>query len=277
MTFRKILCPVDFSEASAAAARYAAALAGQNAAELTLLHAAAPLIDFEFALTTPNQERLAEFARHREEIIRHALEEFPGEPLEIAARREVRQGDAAEEIVRAATEGGYDLILMPTHGAGAIRRWMLVGSVTMKVLHAAQCPVIASTDFCDILPRFRRILCALDLGPASRRVLCGAAGMAKASGASLEVVHAIPDSDGAAHEGVEQARRAIADLQRETGAEGGVTIEAGTPHSVISSVAERTGASLLVIGRGVHTDLLGRLRAQAHEIIRDSPCPVLNL
>jgi nucleotide-binding universal stress UspA family protein len=45
----------------------------------------------------------------------------------------------------------------------------------------------------------------------------------------------------------------------------------------VPEVAERVGAGLIVIGRGVHTGVLGRLRAHAYEIIRNAPCPVLSV
>jgi len=286
MTFRRILCPVDFSEASAIAARYAAEVARQNNAELTLLHVA-PEADFEFAIAGPNLERLTEFTEHRNRAVRQALELFPGDPaLGLAARREMQQGDAAAQIVRTAKADGYDLIVMPTHGTGAIRRWLLMGSVTTKVLQTVECPVIAATNFADRPTRFRRILCAVDLGPASRRVLCTGARLARQMDASLAVVHAAETLGADAQDFADQewrgalrrrVRLAIDELQRETSAAGDIVIEAGAPHAVVPGVAERTGAGIVVIGRGVQTGVLGRLRARAYEIIRSAPCPVLSV
>lgn len=286
MSFRKILCPIDFSEASAAAARYAAEMASQHQAGLTLLHVA-PEVNFEFAMAGPNQERLAEFTAHRSQAVRQALELFPdGEMRGAVTDRVVQQGDAAEEIVRTAKAGGYDLVVMPTHGAGAIRRWLLVGSVTTKVLQTADCPVIAGTNFAERPTQFRHILCAVDLGPASRRVLCTGVGLARQAGASLAIVHVAPTLGAADQDFSDQKWRvtlkarvheAIAQLQRETGAEGDVMIETGDPHRVVPDVAERFSADLIVLGRGVHTGVLGRLRAHAYEIIRSAPCPVLNV
>jgi nucleotide-binding universal stress UspA family protein len=42
-------------------------------------------------------------------------------------------------------------------------------------------------------------------------------------------------------------------------------------------VASRRGADLLVIGRGSESGLLGRLRANAYAILRESPCPVVTI
>jgi nucleotide-binding universal stress UspA family protein len=53
----------------------------------------------------------------------------------------VRHGAPAEEIVRLATEVNADLITMSTHGIGATGLHAL-GSVAMKVLETAPCPVM---------------------------------------------------------------------------------------------------------------------------------------
>jgi universal stress protein A len=288
MSFRKILCPVDFSEATAAAARYAAAWARRDHAALTLLHVAPP-IDFGYSLAAPESSRMAEFAAHRNETVRQALELFPGGPaLGYPAERCVTMGDPAEQILRLAKTDGYDLILLPTHGAGAIKRWLLLGSVTTKVLHAAECAVLAATDFSVPAgaPAPRHIVCALDLSANSRRVLCAAAGLARETGADLTAVHALPGPGqdlaeyfDEAWRGTLQSRAAqsLARLLEETGAAGQVVVEAGPPEKVVSEAAARAGADLILAGRATSNGMLGRLRAHTYEIIRRSPCPVLSV
>ncbi len=51
----------------------------------------------------------------------------------------------------------------------------------------------------------------------------------------------------------------------------------GTPSKAVHSVALEQGAHLVVIGRGVLKQTLGRLRTHAYSIIRDSPCPVISV
>jgi nucleotide-binding universal stress UspA family protein len=72
-------------------------------------------------------------------------------------------------------------------------------------------------------------------------------------------------------------REEIARLAESTGVEGDIVVEEGDPHKVVSAVARRLDADLVVIGRGASGDLLGRLRAHAYEIIRRSPCPVVSI
>ena len=45
----------------------------------------------------------------------------------------------------------------------------------------------------------------------------------------------------------------------------------------LKAAAVRHGADLLVIGRGVSQGALGRLRSNAHALIRHSPCAVLSV
>jgi nucleotide-binding universal stress UspA family protein len=47
----------------------------------------------------------------------------------------------AAEIVRFAGDGGYDLIVMGTHGRRGVAR-VLLGSVAARVVQTAGCPVL---------------------------------------------------------------------------------------------------------------------------------------
>ena len=288
MSFHKILCPVDFSEATAGAARYAAQWARRYNASLTLLHVA-PAADFGYSLLTPEAGSMVEFTQHRNETVRRALSLFPGEPaLDYPAERAVAVGHPAEEIVRLAKKDGYDLIVMPTHGAGAIRRWLLVGSVTTKVLHTAECPVLAATDFNGRTASrgIGHMVCALDLTERCQPVLCTAAGLAREAGVPLTAVHAVPGLGEAAADFFDESWRttlksrateSMKKLLEEARVEGRIAVEAGTPEKVVCEVAASTGAGLVVAGRGASNGVFGRLRAHTYEIIRHAPCPVLSV
>ena len=52
----------------------------------------------------------------------------------------VAEGDPGSRIVEAARASGFDLIMMPSRGRGTFRS-ALLGSVTAKVLHDAECAV----------------------------------------------------------------------------------------------------------------------------------------
>lgn len=287
MRAKKILCPVDFSDACADAAVYADGLAERFGGEMTLLHVA-PAADFELAMIRPDASRLLEFAGHRNRLAQEALNQFPpGRTLWHCTNRQLAEGHAAEEILNTSRRDGHDLIVMPTRRDGGLYRWLTVGSVTTKVLMASEIPVIAGIDFSFRAPfEGKSVVCAIDLGPHSQRVLCAAAALARQFKSPLVVVHAAPAFGDTVEDFLDESWRVtlksrlqkkIADLQRETTCDGEVLVETGDPHEVVANTASQRDASIVVIGRSSSTGVLGRLRTHASAIVRRSPCPVLSL
>ena len=136
----KILLPVDFSERSLGAARYAKTLADHFHSELTLLHVLTPP-HYEFGALEIGGSMLTELYTNRAAQVEKELETFLAGELEgTEAKRVVVEGDPARQIVEYAHEEGVGLIVMPTHGYGPFRQFIL-GSITAKVLHDADCPV----------------------------------------------------------------------------------------------------------------------------------------
>jgi nucleotide-binding universal stress UspA family protein len=66
-------------------------------------------------------------------------------------------------------------------------------------------------------------------------------------------------------------------LQRDAGTNFEVCLEGGSAAHVIRAAAFHHEADLVVIGRGSIHETFGRLRTNAYNIIRDSPCPVLSV
>ncbi len=138
--FKKILCPIDFSDISLRALSTATELAHQFDGELLVLLVVAPLVtapDFA-ALTIPgmvpsDEERKAEALNDLQEIVAENT------PVDVPVRCQVRLGDAAEEIVAAAADA--DLVVISTHGLTGWRH-LLFGSVAECVVRTAPCPVL---------------------------------------------------------------------------------------------------------------------------------------
>jgi nucleotide-binding universal stress UspA family protein len=136
LSIRNILFPTDFSEQSVAAFHLASALARDHRARMTVLHVReTPVVPFaEFGAVPPDDvpprtellERLGQF-------------EPPDESTNVDYF--VADGWPAEEIVRAATDRGCDLIVMGTHGRTGLGR-LLMGSVAEEVMRKAPCPVL---------------------------------------------------------------------------------------------------------------------------------------
>jgi hypothetical protein len=90
----------------------------------------ASLVSFE-ALTEVRKQCVASFLKS----------EFHNIPT----TRLMREGDPARAIIEYAEDEKVDLIMMPTHGYGPFRRFLL-GSVTAKVLHDVKCAVWTSEE-----------------------------------------------------------------------------------------------------------------------------------
>ncbi len=284
----RILLPVDFSERSACAARYTRSLATQFGSEIILLHVLMPP-QYEFGTVEVGGSMLAQLYRHRSAQVAQDLEAFETAELSGAAvHRTVLEGDAASVIVKHARDEGAGLIVMPTHGIGPFRRF-IIGSNTAKVLHDADCPVWTGVHM-EAAPRdcpmhCSHVLCAVDLGPQSSKTLCWAARLAARFGARLTLLHVIavsPGDDDPAQErwqaGIREASAAeLARLRDFVQADAEIAVEAGDAASTICSAAARVPADVLVIGRGSAAGVFGRLRTNAYSIIRQSPCPVVSV
>lgn len=287
----RILVPVEFSPRCRGAVQYAEALSCHFHCEIVLLHVVMPPLanfsSFEAMAYTSAGDLACEIAEQRTAD----LETFPcSAPPDAGVRRVVLEGDPTQTIVQFAASENCDLIVMPTHGYGPFRRFLL-GSVTAKVLHDAICPVWtgphmeSAPDYSTL--HFHNIVCAIDLGLRSREVLCWAAGFAREFGAELSVVHAIPAS--ATRLGgfyfdpdwrtqlTKTAMERIAFLRQEMEIEASVAIEAGEPPVVVASVAETMNADLLVIGRGSTPRAHGHLPTNAYAIVRAASCPVVTI
>jgi len=288
-TLAKIVLPVDFSERSHGAARYARALALHFESEVILAHALALLVSDLGAMEITGSV-LADLYRTRAGEGQRQLDEFAKAELSgVRTRSLVLQGDPASEIVRLAHDEDASLIAMPTHGYGPFRRFIL-GSVAAKVLHDSDCPVWTGVHMeaasAEAAIPFRRILCALDLASQSAKTLGWAAWLSREFQASLTLIHAITAHPGALIEGVgpwpedmrEIAEEDLLTLQRDAGVEwADALLEAGEAARVICSAAARLRADILVIGRSSASGAFGRLRATAYSIIRQSPCPVVSV
>ena len=285
----KILFPVDFSGRCLGAARYMEALCSRFGSEVTLLHVLPPP-HYEFSALEVGGSVLNELYAARTRQVRQDLNKLLAEEAAgLKVKRVLLEGDPAKHIVEFAHTVCADIILMPTHGYGPFRRFIL-GSVTAKVLHDADCPVWTGIHL-EEAPAFDRIgfgnvLVAVDLSDDSARALEWAAWFSTSCEAKLWLVHATPSLEGRTGEYfdpewrthlAEEAKQKIAALQAEVGVKCEVLIESGDAPNVVYSTAQRLGVDLLVIGRGSAAGIFGRLRTNAYAIIRQAPCPVVSV
>jgi nucleotide-binding universal stress UspA family protein len=137
----KILCPVDFSEGSEHAMRYATAFASAYEADLVLLH----VVELPFlpSYSTAGVPDLSLPVEQIQEECENRLEDMVEEQKKIHPQVEGRVvvGAPFVEIIREAREGNFDLVVVGTHGRTGLKH-MLIGSVAEKVVRKAPCPVL---------------------------------------------------------------------------------------------------------------------------------------
>ena len=142
ITLKKILVPTDFSEHSSKALLYGSELARKFGAELHLMHAIemTPLMYGEGAYIAPETEAEIEAAATKQ---LESLLADSSDDLKIV--RKIEHGHPFVETIRYAKENDIGLIVLGTHGRGAIAH-MLLGSVAEKVVRKAPCPVLTVRD-----------------------------------------------------------------------------------------------------------------------------------
>jgi nucleotide-binding universal stress UspA family protein len=199
----------------------------------------------------------------------------------------VRKGDPAREIAAIAQEESANLIIMPTHGYNGFYRY-LIGSVTAKVIHDSECPVLTSAHLEDgPVPdlAIKNVLCGITYSDHSRETLRWASEIAAEFKATLTLGHVTPSVElygpGGMYvdrpwrdELVLGAREQASKLQQEVGVNAEVEIESGDPGQGLSRIAAKVGAGLLVVGCHVSG---GRLGSNGYEIICESKIPVMSV
>jgi nucleotide-binding universal stress UspA family protein len=283
-TIKHILFPYDFSPQGRQVAHFVGAFARRFGATVTLFGVVPPIFDAsQPAMYAYDGETSDEWRK----ALQLRLDGIQFEELaDVTIERVADSGDPAFRITEYAHTRGVDLIMMHTHGHGVFRN-VLVGSVTAKVLHDAQCPVWtaahAETQRVSDLPK--TILCALDGTPENVTLLRWAADFAAQLGANLRLLHVVGSvTDWPSLESErklqDDARREaharIEALQAQAGVSAPLRVEVG---EVVAGVTEEANqdADLLLVGRGVLSSTLGRLRTHTFGIIQRSPCPVVSI
>ena len=256
-----VLCPIDFSESSRGALRYANTIAEHFGATLTLLVVNDPLLA-EASHLAAGPSRLVDDTIHE-------IERFHKQALGTRARAqvqfEVASGKPAPEILRVSRERGCGLIVMASHGASGFRK-LFFGSTTERVLRETSVPTLVTsgmdtgpTDFEDLRKLVRRVLVPVDLTAATVYQVEVAQRISRALTVPLILAHVIepvrplPSQPGLPTVETERRYRVEAELEQLTSkAAEGTAPEAimvyGEPAEEIAKVAGDRGAGLIVMG-----------------------------
>lgn len=149
--FRKILVPLDGSEHSLKALEEAAQIAKISSGKITLINAYSvqPMMMPEPSasgysgmpiFTGAEVSRITEAAQKSgNKILQDGEQRISATGVQV--EKMLVEGHTVQEIVRAANEGNFDLIVIGARGISHFRE-MFLGSVTDGVIHHAHCAVL---------------------------------------------------------------------------------------------------------------------------------------
>ncbi|MDQ7815933.1 MAG: universal stress protein [Melioribacteraceae bacterium] len=138
---KNILVPIDFSDYSKNALRYAVQFAKQFKAKMYLIYVVEPMIypaDFSMGqVAIPSMD--ADLQNRADEELKSLAKNF----IESSIKSEtiIRTGKPFVEINETAKDIDADLIIMATHGHTGVEH-LLFGSTAEKVVRKAPCPVL---------------------------------------------------------------------------------------------------------------------------------------
>jgi len=290
LEIKLILCPIDFSEFSVRAYRYALSIAEHYRSRVVAQHivelwrypsagfaASASLYDeFCQAVLESGKEQLQEFVKN------HTQGEVPPELL-------VHHGRAPDSILSFAETQKADVIVMGTHGHRGYDRLML-GSVTERVMRTASCPVLAvcqtphestaASKEQGGVHRLNRILYCTDFSENSDRALNYAISATEEYDAELTLLHVMEEVPSPAKE------RAIAaateHLDKLIPPEGRKSLKVktavrmGKPYRQIIQFAAEAQIDMVAMGvRGRGALDLAVFGSTTYRVLQLGRCPVL--
>ena len=281
---KKILCPVDFSDASRHALAYARSFAEALTADLALLHVSPNITEAYSAL-------LPDFPMqglYRKEDIAERFNEFTDD-WSGKFKKVIRAGTPYLEILEYAREEQFDIIILGAKGHSNFER-LILGTTGEKVARYADRPVLTVHAKPNGLP-IKRILVPLDFSPLSYAMLPAVAALAKAFNAEIDLLHIVemghsvdPEGQAKEYEYFEQVKKLLGD-QWELPAE----FEKIKTNKFIRHHPGSAGYGILAFAQDWDVDLIamashGRtglskvlLGSVTEKVIRIAPFPVLSI
>lgn len=297
MIIHRILCPIDFSDASTHAIEQAITVGGWYGARITALHVTNPALSSAPAGAGPGGMNESEADRLRETIAsRYQPAMAEGMGLDIV----IEAGDPAAVILERAAGLASDLVVMGTHGVSGFQHLML-GSVTEKVLRKASCPVMTVPPRGHGTARlpFQRVLCALDFSASSQAALEYAVSLARESRSALTLLHVLewpwPEPPAPTFADLAPAQAAaLAEYRRyseeraqarlrslvppEESASTATRIRHGKAYVEVLALADEEGSDVIVLGVAARNALeLAVFGSTANQLVRRATCPVLTV
>lgn len=270
---RRILCTIDFSEASVAALAGAVALAQRCRGEITVL--------FVIPYATASPEDPPNVPAGVRAAVAEDIETLlqPARAAGIPVRVCLKAGRPAHEILETIRGTTPDVIVMGTHGRRGLKRWAL-GSVVDEVLRNATSPVLTigprgRGPGTPVSTRSDAIVCAVSLSASSPRTVAYACDIARATGARLTLLHVMEDATADTREACRHLH-ALAAAHGQLGDGVEELVVAGVPARQILRLAAARRAALVVVGGERLPDHV-RFGSTLDQVFRGARCGVLTV
>jgi nucleotide-binding universal stress UspA family protein len=142
----RILVPVDFSKHSIQALQYANELCKEYHAELEIIHVIEERIHPAFYATGKSSifDIMPDIKKKSTALIKEMFDGISGQKVPFKIK--IIEGFPAHEILEYAAKNKIDLIVVTTHGASGLDKFLL-GSVAEKIIRRSICPVFTIKSF----------------------------------------------------------------------------------------------------------------------------------
>ncbi len=283
--FKNILVATDFSPASDQAIEYAASLARRYGSAIYVTHVITldgyPLISPEYAAMLLKKKH-ADVHIHFRQMLKSG--ELTGIPFKTVAT----EGNLWPTIEESIKIFDIDLVIVATHGAGAVEK-MLIGSSAEEIFRKAQVPVLTIGPVAKKEPwyemEFKNILFATDFGKSAEREAEYAFSLAQEHRSRLTLLHVFSNSEAVSKEELFEMEhsfyaqlRELVPIATEMHCKVEVRVVFGEPTEQILRIAKDTKAELIVMGAKARKSLAGNVpHTKAYRVVCAAQCPVLTI
>lgn len=273
--FKKILCPIDFSDHSMQAFIYARRLAEAFKAKLNIVHVAPKPPEY-YNYLLPEYEG---FSHHplptAEERMNSFLADWKGD-----YQKSILHGTPYKDILRLAEREKYDLIVMGAKGLSPLAP-VFIGGTAERAVRGATCPVITVRERPDA--KIDRVLFPTDLSELSLKAAPYATAIVEMFNATLYMLHVIELGEAHDEAMILKLEEQLLKKMKLTGKAKTLAVKKVVRRNIeagyeIASFAREANVDLIVMathGRsGVSRLLLGSV---AEKVVRIAPCPVMTV
>jgi nucleotide-binding universal stress UspA family protein len=283
--FKNILVATDFSPASDQAIEYAASLARRYGSAIYVTHVITldgyPLVSPEYAAMTMKKKN-ADVQTHFRQVLKS------GKLTGIPFKTVVKEGNLWPTIEESIKIFDIDLVIVGTHGAGAVEK-MLIGSSAEEIFRKAKVPVLTIGPVTAKEPwyemEFKNILFATDFGKGVEREAEYAFSLAQEHRSRLTLLHVFPHPEAYGKEALIEMEhnfyaqlRELVPVATEMHCKVEVRVVFGEPTEQILRIAEETKAQLIVMGAKARKSLAGNVpHTKAYRVVCGAQCPVMTI